>query len=391
VIVLFPVLTVLGWLGFLSWLYLLFLRGGFWRPGPQLEAGGSLGSWPPVAAVVPARDEAAVIETALRSLRRLDYPGELRILLVDDGSRDGTASLAANIAAGPGHPLDIIRGEPPPPGWAGKLWTMAQGVERAAQAMPAARFVWFCDADIEHDPPALRALVRKAERDHLDLVSTMALLHCRSFWERMLIPAFVFYFRKLYPFRQVNTYGHPAAAAAGGSMLVRLEALRRTGDLGNIRNAWIDDCALAALIKPAGPIWLGMTLLSRSLRTYRFGDIWRMVARSAYTQLRHSPIRLAAAVLGMLLIYVAPPAALGWGWLFGNVWAAALGGAAWALMILAYLPMLRFYRQPAFLALFMPVTALLYATMTIDSARRHWLGEGGIWKGRPQPPAFMRK
>jgi hopene-associated glycosyltransferase HpnB len=254
-------------------------------------------------------DEASVIESTLRALRRLDYPGKLLILLVDDGSRDATAALAANTAAGSGHPLEIIPGKPLPAGWTGKLWAMSRGVEKSSQETPAPRYSWFCDADIEHDPEVLRALVWKAEKDSLSLVSTMAQLHCASIWEKLLIPAFVFYFRKLYPFRLVNTPRHPMAAAAGGSMLVRLAALAHAGGLERIKSEWIDDCALARLIKPNGGIWLGMTTLSRSIRSYRFADIWRMVARSAYTQLRHSLLWLAAAVSGMLFLSVAPPPA----------------------------------------------------------------------------------
>jgi len=229
-----------------------------------------------VAAVVPARDESAVIERSLSSLRRIDYPGRFFIVLIDDGSRDGTAALAADVAAGPGHPVDIVTGKPLPEGWTGKLWAMAQGRQRIDGVLPEARYAWFTDADVEHDPQALRDLVWQAESQGLDLVSNMALLHCASFWERLLITALVFYFRKLYPFRQVNTPRHSVAAAGGGSMLVRLETLQQAGRFERIRGELIDDCALARILKACGKIWLGLTIHSRSIRPYSFADIWRM-------------------------------------------------------------------------------------------------------------------
>lgn len=378
-------LLILALLSFLSWLYLLFLRGDFWRLGPQLPPASSLENWPPVAAVVPARDESAVIERTLSSLRRLDYPGRFFIVLIDDGSRDGTAALAAKIAAGRGHAVDIVSGKPLPAGWTGKVWAMAQGLEHIPPILPEARYVWFTDADLEHDPQALRDLVWQAESRSLDLVSNMAVLHCTSFWERLLIPAFVFFFRKLYPFQQVNSPRHSVSAAAGGSMLVRLETLRRSGGLERIRGELIDDCALARLLKTCGNIWLGLAVHSRSIRPYSFADIWRMVARSAYTQLRCSPFWLVTAVCSMVLVYLIPIIAVTAGCLSGSYLTAALGGMAWILMFAAYRPMVSFYRKPHWTALLLPAAALLYTLMTIDSARQHWQGQGGAWKGRVQP------
>jgi hopene-associated glycosyltransferase HpnB len=383
--ILAAVLLLLTCLSLAAWLYLIFLRGFFWKSDLQSEPDAiELAQWPPVAAVVPARNEAAVIKRTLASLRHQDYPGDFSIVLVDDNSEDGTAELARQILDEKGHPLHVIGGASLSPGWTGKLWAMAQGAGQAETILPHATYLWFTDADLEHDPQALRSLVRQAESRNLDLVSTMALLHCASFWERLLIPAFVFFFRKLYPFRQVNAPHHPMAAAAGGSILVRRQALQKSGGLEAIRGELIDDCALARQIKARGPIHLELTRHSRSIRPYDFADIWRMVARSAYTQLNHSVLWLLATVTGMILIYFVPWISLLSGSLMGSLTIAALGGTTWALMALAYWPTIHLYRQPGWMTLLLPVAALLYTIMTIDSARQHWRGKGGMWKGQAQ-------
>ena len=281
-------LTILAAVSLAVWLYLLFGHGGFWRADQRLDAPGDvIGAWPAVAAVVPARNEAAVIGQTLRSLLAQDYPGDLVVIVVDDESDDGTAA----VARGAGDRVVVVGGVARPAGWVGKTWALAQGVEAAAAAAPEARYLWFSDADIEHGPGVLRALVAKAEVRRLDLVSLMARLHCASAWERLLIPAFVFFFQMLYPFRRVNDPARATAAAAGGCMLVRRAALAAAGGLDAIAGELIDDCALARALKPGGPIWLGLATESRSVRPYAgLGDIWDMVARSAYTQLRHSPM-----------------------------------------------------------------------------------------------------
>jgi hopene-associated glycosyltransferase HpnB len=260
-----------------------------------------------------------------------------------------------------------------------------QGAERANRLVPDARYIWFTDADIEHDSGILRDLVSKAETGNLDLVSTMVRLHCTSPWERLLIPAFIFFFQKLYPFRLVNDPRRRIAAAAGGSMLVRAPSLRGAGGLTAIRGELIDDCALARLIKKNGPIWLGLTGRSRCIRRYGLADIWRMVARSAYTQLRHSPIQLAATSAVMMLLYFVPVAALAWGCASSHYACALAGGATWILMASVYRPMMRLYGQASLASLFLPAAAFLFTIMTLDSARRHWQGKGGMWKGRARP------
>jgi hopene-associated glycosyltransferase HpnB len=361
------------------WLYLLLGRGGFWHHAPRL-ATRLPARWPAVVAVIPARDEADGIAACVRSLLGQDYRGRLGLVLVDDHSTDGTADLARAAAAalGAADRLHVVAGRPLPAGWTGKLWAVAQGLEAAQAWMPEAEFVLLSDADIAHDPANLAELVAHAEAGGLDLASLMVVLHCATPAERWLIPAFVFFFEMLYPFAWVNRRDHRTAAAAGGCMLARRSALARIDGVSGIRGALIDDCALAAALKPGGPIWLGLASRTRSLRVYaKLGDIWSMVARTAYVQLGHSPLLLVLAVLGMAITYLAPPLLL-----LAGGWPALLGGLAWAAMAVAYAPTLRRYRRSLLWAPLLPLVALFYSAATIGSAWRHYRGRGGAWKGR---------
>ncbi len=345
-------------------------------------------TWPAVAAVIPARNEAPFVGQAVSSLVAQDYLGDFKVVLVDDDSTDGTADAAraAARAAGAEDRLVIVGGAALPEGWVGKMWAVSRGVAQAAQAMPDAQYLLLSDADIVHESGNLRRLVDKAERDKLDLVSLMVLLHCRDAMERLLIPAFVFFFQMLYPFPWVNDPRRRIAGAAGGCMLVRREALARTGGIGAIRGEIIDDCALARQIKAQGPIWLGLTAENRSIRPYDgLAGIWHTVARAAFTQLRYSWALLAGTALGLGVLYIAPVAAIVAGATAGAWILAAMGLAACAAMLAAYAPTLRLYGQPAVAGLLLPVASVLYALMTIDSARRHWRGRGGAWKGRTYP------
>jgi hopene-associated glycosyltransferase HpnB len=410
-----------------GWAYLLAGHGGYWRTDQRLPAAaGWPRRWPAVVAVVPARDEAAVLPGTLPALLGQDYPGAFDVVLVDDESSDGTAQVAAAIgrdqARRPGRGLRIVSGAPTPAGWAGKVWAMAQGLRAAGDA----EYVLFTDADIAFRPGSLTMLVRAAEADNRALVSQLALLRADTGWERLLVPAFVYFFAQLYPFRRVNRPGARTAAAAGGCMLVRRRELMAAGGLDGIRAALIDDVALGRLMKcqpvkgglkdrltgrqpatgrprtgqpltaagPAGRCWLGLSTDITSVRPYpRLADVWDMVARSAYTQLRYSPAALAGTVAGLAWLYVLPPAAAlagltglaaGGGGEFG--WLAATGLAGWAIMTVTYLPMLRLYRLSPLRAPCLPLIAVLYAAMTADSARRHYHGRGGQWKGRPHGP-----
>jgi hopene-associated glycosyltransferase HpnB len=410
-----------------AWVFLLAAHGGYWRTDqrlPRAQAGQD--AWPDVTAVIPARNEAAMLPATLPTLLAQDYPGALRVLLVDDQSSDGTAGVATELAAGgrppqtpPGaipHPpplpssrppadrrgwpgsagFRVVGGAPPPDGWAGKVWAMEQGRRAAGQAA----YLLFTDADIAYRPGTLTALVRAAEADDRALVSQMALLRAGTFWERLLVPAFVYFFAQLYPFRRVNQPGARTAAAAGGCMLVRGETLAAAGGFGPIRGARIDDVALGRLLKrlPAR-CWLGLTTDVASLRPYpNLSGLWDMISRSAFTQLRYSLSLLTGTVLGLLWIYLLPPAAglAGLVWLAaggGNAagWLAAAGLAGWALMSASFVPILRLYRLSVLRAPGLPVIALMYAAMTVDSARRYYAGRGGQWKGRTIPAGRPRE
>jgi len=396
----YPMLAqILASLALAIWLYLLLGRGGFWlsserddgEPAP-VEA-GSKKDWPKLAVVIPARDEAEGIGACIGSLLQQDYAGELTIVLVDDGSSDGTAAIARQTAAALAAPslslpgsrregaLDVVAGAPLPAGWTGKLWALAQGIETAGRLTPAPEYFLLSDADIVYAPGVLTALVTRATAGGLVLTSLMVKLRCESLAERALIPAFIFFFEMLYPFAWINRSQAATAGAAGGCMLVRNDTLAQAGGIAAIRNALIDDCALAGTLKARGPIWLGLTQRAHSIRAYPdFEDIRRMVARSAYAQLRYSPLLLMGVIGGMGLTYLAPPLFA----LFGTGWAQLSGLAAWLLMAIAFQPTLRFYRVSPLWGIGLPAIAFCYTLFTLDSALQFWRGKGGLWKGRVQ-------
>jgi hopene-associated glycosyltransferase HpnB len=384
--VLVPILLAISLLAVAAWIYLFAGHGGFWRTDQRLPPAGPSdpAAWPAVVAIVPARDEAVMLPQTLPTLLNQRYEGTLAVLLVDDESSDGTGEIAARLARESRHRLHVLAGEPTPSGWAGKVWAMAQGLRAAGDA----DYVLFTDADIAYAPGAVSALVRSALADHRVLVSQMALLRTDTLAERLLIPAFVYFFAQLYPFRLVNRRGGRTAAAAGGCMLVRRSALEAAGGLEPIRGARIDDVALGGLLKRAGgDCWLGFSTDVVSRRRYDGGgEIWDMVARSAYTQLRYSPVLLAATVLGMIWLYLLPVGATAAGLAVlaggGPAWLAAAGLAAWAIMAVSYLPVLLLSRLSPAWALCLPAIGLLYTAMTVSSALRHKAGRGGEWKGR---------
>jgi hopene-associated glycosyltransferase HpnB len=366
-------LTVAG-VALAVWVYLAFAHAGFWRTSIRLPSRHEPRSWPSVVAIVPARDEAAVLPATLPSLLAARYPGKFAVVVVDDASADATASVAASLGA------RVVTAGPLDPGWAGKVHAMACGVTAAGDC----DFLLFTDADITYSPDALADLVRAATTWRLDLVSQMAKLRAAQRWERVIVPAFVYFFAQLYPFARVTSARSRVAAAAGGCMLVRRAALESAGGLAQIADARIDDVALGALLKRSGGrIWLGLSDDVRSVRPYpSLRELWRMVSRSAYTQLRHSVRLLLATVVGLFLVYVVPVAVFVAGLVTSRPPLVAVGGGAWLLMALAYLPMLRFYWLSVLRSLTLPCIALLYAAMTIDSAWQHARGRGGSWKGR---------
>lgn len=370
------------------WVWLLLGQGFFWRTDQRLpmRAEAEPGRWPSVAVIVPARDEAEILPRTLPSLLAQDYPGEAEIFLVDDCSGDGTGALARTLAVRCGGlPLTVVSPGEPDPGWTGKLWALRHGMALARRGKP--EFLLLTDADIAHEPDSLRELVAAAGSEGpsgFDLVSQMARLRVASTWERLIVPAFVYFFGQLYPFRRVNRKHARTAAAAGGCVLLRAAAAERARIPESIRQAVIDDVSLArAVRRSGGRIWLGLAERVDSVRPYpRLADLWRMVSRSAYAQLRHSLLLLTGTVLGLGLVYVAPPATLAAGLLTGDPVAAWAGGAAWAVMAGTYMPMLRYYRQSLWLAPLLPFTAVLYLLMTVDSAVQHYRGLGAAWKGR---------
>jgi len=378
------ILTVIAALSLAIWVYMLVGRGMFWLarerddrnepPDPML--------FPPVCAVVPARNEADVIAKSIGALLAQDYPGPFRIVLVDDDSEDGTGAIARALDSS--GRLEVITGAPLPAGWTGKLWAMAQGVAHAESLQPKPELLLLTDADIAHSRDNLRRLAARAEAGKLTLVSLMAKLRCDTFAEKMLIPAFVFFFDMLYPFGQVNDPDKRIGAAAGGCMLVRREALKAAGGVEAIRAAIIDDCAMGRMMKTQGPIWLGLTERAESIRSYGgFKAIGRMVARSAYAQLDYSPLILFGTLIGMGLTYLAPPLLA----IFGHGAARWLGLAAWAMMAISVQPMLRFYLRSPLWGPALPAIGALYSLYTVQSAVDVWTGKGGFWKGRAQAKA----
>jgi hopene-associated glycosyltransferase HpnB len=359
---------VIALLSLLVWIYLFFAHGRFWRSLPQLPAAAPA-ALPSVDIIVPARDEAATIGISIASLLAQDYAGAFRVILVDDNSTDDTAALA-----GAAKNLEVIRLSSKPPGWSGKLWALNQGV-----AVSRAPVLLFTDADIVHDPRHLSALMAKLLDSQLDLVSEMVHLNCSSVAERALVPAFVYFFQMLYPFAKVNDPHSAVAAAAGGTMLLRAEALARIGGVAAIKGTLIDDVALAKAFKRHGPIFLGHSGLAKSVRPYpAFSDIWRMISRTAFTQLRHSALLLALTMVSLGLVWLAPL----WQVLFAGGWRFACGLAACVLAAASYMPTLTRYQRSKLWVLALPLIALFYMAATAASAVDYWRGKGANWKNR---------
>ncbi|MDQ0989200.1 glycosyltransferase [Streptomyces sp. V3I7] len=379
-------MSAIVWIAVVSlaaWLWLLLCQGFFWRTDVRLPPRRDPEVWPSVGVVVPARDEAEVLPASLPSLLAQDYPGRAEVFLVDDGSSDGTGELARELSRRHGGlPLTVDSPGEPPAGWTGKLWAVRHGIALARAREP--EFLLLTDADIAHAQGSLRQLVAAAHTGEFDVVSQMARLRVESLWERLVVPAFVYFFAQLYPFRRIGRKGTRTAAAAGGCVLLRATAAQRARIPDSIRHAVIDDVALARAVKGGGGrVWLGLAAGVDSVRPYpRLHDLWRMVSRSAYAQLRHNPLLLLGTVAGLALVYLVPPAAVVAGGVTGRTACTVAGAAAWLVMAATYVPMLRYYRQPLWLAPLLPFTAFLYLLMTVDSAVQHYRGRGAAWKGR---------
>jgi hopene-associated glycosyltransferase HpnB len=387
------------------WLYLTLARGIFWRLSPFHDDQAkhpSLLHWPPVIAIIPARNEAETIGQTIAALVQQDYPGEFFVIVVDDHSEDKTSQIAQRSAkqGGAESRISICTASSLPPGWTGKLWALNEGLHdfsllakhpREGAAAPEGSFrasaftyFWFTDADVVHAPDTLRRLVCCAEQNKLDLASLMVLLRTETLPERALIPAFLFFFLKLYPPSWTANPKSRTAGAAGGCILVRREALDRIGGLAAIRSEVIDDCALARAVKRSGgKIWMGLTRTSRSLRAYAtFAEIRYMIARTAFTQLGYSKLLLLGTLVGMFLTYLVPIAFL----VAHNHATRLLALASWLTMTLLFLPTVGFYRLSPLWAPLLPLSAVFYAHATWLSALRFWLNRGAQWKGRSQAP-----
>ena len=364
-----------------TWVYLLAGRGGFWRCSERDDWPGAASSpLPRVAAVVPARNEAATITESIGALVRQDYRGAWTIIVVDDDSSDGTAAAVRGLTHA-SERLRLVASRGLPQGWTGKLWALKQGID-AAMALPyPPDYLLFTDADVVHPPDSVSRLVGHARRNGLVLTSLMVKLRCETFAERATVPAFIFFFQMLYPFTWVNRPRSTVAAAAGGCMLTRTDALRAAGGIEAIRGALIDDCALARSLKKFGPIWLALTERVRSIRAYpAFADIRRMIVRSAYAQLRYSPLLLLGTVAGMVLTFCTAPLLA----IFADGLPRVVALATWLLMAIAFRPTLRLYRLSPLWGIALPAIALLYVLFTLESAYQYTRGRGGAWKGRVQ-------
>jgi hopene-associated glycosyltransferase HpnB len=393
-------LLAIGSISLAIWLYLALARGAFWRLrefNDDIAKHEAPRTWPSVVAVIPARNEATTIAQTLASLLKQNYPGEFSTILVDDHSADATAQIAQQTARdlNAESRVNISTAAPLPPRWTGKLWALNEGVSQAHSRStaplrpslattehPGPTYYWFTDADIIHAPDTLRRLVSRAEREHLDLVSLMVLLQAQTFPERALIPAFLFFFLKLYPPSWIADTKARTAGAAGGCIVLRSEALQRVGGFAAIRNEVIDDCALARAVKQKrGCLWMGLTRSSVSLRAYTtFREIRDLIARTAFTELRYNPLLLLGTLLAMFLTYVAPVALL----FARDLVPRLFGGITWILMSLLYRPTVRFYGLSSGWALFLPLSALFYTYATVLSAARYYAGRGATWKGRSQ-------
>jgi hopene-associated glycosyltransferase HpnB len=388
-------LIAAGVLSVLIWAYLVLGRGGFWRiyPAPSglisaeknSSENGAQVNPARIGVIIPARNEADVVDRAVRSLLQQSGVNKIHIFVVDDASADGTAQAAraAAIAVGQAQNLTIVDGSPLPPGWSGKLWAMQQGIEQAGKTAPD--FFLFTDADVEHAPDNIATLVSIAEAGGYDMASFMVKLHCQSVAEKLLIPAFVYFFFKLYPPAWISNPRRSKAGAAGGCILIRPAALEKSGGITAIRQEVIDDCSLAARVKHAGGrLWLGASAAARSIRPYDgFSGIGHMISRSAFNQLCHSNVLLLVSIIGMAVTYLFPPAIV---FAAHRILPVALGGAAWLLMVLSYWPVLRLYRLNPLWALALPLAAVFYMGATFHPAWKYWRGKGGEWKGRIQDP-----
>jgi hopene-associated glycosyltransferase HpnB len=358
--------------GFLIWLVVLLLPWKPWDTDESLDANDpdTRADLSPITVLIPARNEQDVISDTLDGLTQQGK--NLNIILIDDQSNDQTSEIARskNLPY-----LQIIHGRSLASGWSGKLWALEQG-----RLMAKTPLILLLDADIYLKPHILNTLLLKMEREQLDLISLMARLRMESFWEKLLIPAFIFFFKLLYPFSLSNSVQSRVAAAAGGCILVKTDMLEKVNAFNSLKQCLIDDCSLARKIKNAGGrIWLGLTHSAVSLRPYnKLDNIWAMVDRSAFTQLQHSWLLLLLTTLLMIAAFVNPVLAI----IYGDSVAVILGLCTLVFLFICYLPVLNFYSINPLWGCFLPVIGTLFLCMTWSSAWQYLTDKGARWKDR---------
>lgn len=367
----------------ISWLVLFFFRGQFWRANQRLTNGtNSSIKLPEIVIIIPARNEEILLGECIRSLVEQTYAGVISIIIIDDESDDSTPKIVQSWCD-KNKNIRLINGTTPPHGWTGKIWAMAQGVKSAKKRHPNAEYYLFTDSDILHHPDNVSELIYKAINEKLALVSLIVKLRCKSIWEIFLIPAYIFFFQKLYPFSWVNDPKNITSAAAGGCMLVNCQELEKAGGLEAVRAATIDDCAMALIIKRTRPIWLGLTESTKSSRKYQFlHEITKMVCRTAFVQLKYSVINLLGTIIGMVIVYMVPLICIIIALMTKDILLLILGFFGWIIMFLAYIPTLKLYNRPFWEAGLLPISALLYTGMTLMSAYQYMFGKKPTWKGR---------
>lgn len=365
------------------WLILIYYRGQFWRADYYIESvANPIQKSPEIAVIIPARNEEHLISQSVSSLLQQDYRGTISLIIVNDNSDDDTFNIIETISEHNNN-VYVIDGKATPSDWTGKTWAMKQGVELAKKLFPHAEYYLFTDSDIYHHQTNVTELVAKAMNKNLALVSLMVKLRCTSNWERLLIPAFVFFFQKLYPFSWVNNPKKASAAAAGGCMLIKCNILEKTGGIEIIKGEIIDDCALAKCIKQSDRIWIGLTKSTKSLRKYNsLFDISLMVCRTAFIQLNYSFLYLIFTLVGMLVIYIVPLISIFIGILIAESLLTALGIMSLVAMSFSYAPTLKLYNRPVWEASFLPIAAFLYSVMTTFSAWQYLYGHPPTWRGR---------
>ena len=389
-------LIYISYISLVSWLYISLIHGRsfssdeglFWKNEiifeEKLNFNKPLVFTDSICVMIPARNEEKTILKTLNSIKNQNYEN-LQVLVIDDNSSDKTREIVNKFKKGYKN-LKLLKGKQLPPGWVGKTWALKQAVDQANKKF--FNYYLFVDSDITFSKNLLKKVIYFSKSENFLMVSLMAKLNCNSFWEKMLIPSFIFFFQKLYPFNYVNDKKKNLAAAAGGFIFCKASEFKKENLYNKIRNKVIDDCNIAKLLKKNGAIWLGLTNEIKSGRSYRnLKSIWNMVSRTAFEQLNHSLILLFICILGLTIVYLSPLAIMVIILLFfqldlQQLHLVVVNFISFTLMIRIILPTLNFYGVNKHFALAIPITAILYICMAITSAVNYTLFFGNTWKGR---------